>query len=144
MLLKLEQKRILFFFCIIHDKMDQSKTWLSQHHEIKSLTRSNISHLPVLLTGMITHSRQPEMFAHYALTCIWLSDPDFTVTSIAKCFRDLKNYNGDMSGHLRISLEDDADLFFNKVLDLEHFKAQILRSNPSHDYRGPDYVAWRV
>jgi hypothetical protein len=124
--------------------MDQNKTWLPQHEKMKSLSVSNISPLPISLTGMITHSRQPGMYAHCALTCIWLFDQDFTINSISKCLRDLENYIRDMSGHLGILLEDDAHSFFHKVLDREPFKAQTLRSNPSHDYHVPHYAAWRV
>ena len=98
--------------------------------------------LPISLTGMITHGRQPGMFAHYALTCIWPSDPDFTVTSIAKCLRDLESYSGDMSGHLGVALHKDTHQLFHRVLDLEPFKAQNLRRNPIHEYRGPDYAEW--
>jgi hypothetical protein len=58
------------FLCIIHDKMDQNKTWPSEHDKMKSLSRSNISPLPISLTGMITYGQQPRMFAHYALICI--------------------------------------------------------------------------
>ena len=96
--------------------------------------------LPISLTGMITHGRQPGMFAHYALTCIWPSDPDFTVTSIAKCLRDLESYTGDMSGHLGVSLHEGTHPLFHRVLDLEPFKAQNLRRDPIHEYRGPDYA----
>jgi hypothetical protein len=124
--------------------MDQNKTWVLRHEKMKSLNESNISPLTISLMGMIIHGRQPKMFAHYALTCIWLSEPDFTVTSIAKYLRDLENYIGDMSGHLGISLEDDVHPLFHKVLDQEPFKAQTLRSNLFHDYYGPHYVAWRV
>jgi hypothetical protein len=101
------------FLCIIHNKIDQNKTWLPRHDKIKSLSDSNIIPLPISLTGMITYGRQPRMFSHYALTRIWPSDPDFIVTSIAKCLRDLENYNGDMSGHLGIFLEDDAHPLFS-------------------------------
>jgi hypothetical protein len=83
--------------------MDQNKTWLPRHEKMKSLSESNISLLPISLTGIITHGQQPGMFAHYALTCIWPSDPDSIVTSIAKCLMDLENYIGDMNGHLGIS-----------------------------------------
>jgi hypothetical protein len=111
---------------------------------MKSLSGSNISPLPISLTGMITHGRLPGMFAHYALTCIWPSDPDFTIISIAKYLKDLENYIGDMNNYLGILLEDDAHALFHKVLDQEPFKAQTLRSNPFHDYHGPHYAAWRV
>jgi hypothetical protein len=124
--------------------MDQNKTWLPRHKKMKSLSESNISPLPISLTGMITHGREPRMFAHYALTCIWPSDLDFTISSIAKYLRDLKNYIGDMSDHLGISLEDDTHSFFHKVLDRQPFKAQTLRNNPSSDYSGPYYATWRI
>jgi hypothetical protein len=94
--------------------MDQNKTLLSWHDKMKLLSGSNMGPLPISLTGMITHGQQLGMFAHYALTCIWPSNPDFTVTSIAKYLRDLENYNGDMSGHLGTLLENDAHPFLIK------------------------------
>jgi hypothetical protein len=101
------------FLCIIHDKMDQNKTWLPRLFEKpKSLAGGNRVPLPISLTGMITHGRQPGMFAHYGMSCLWPSDPDFTVTSIVKCLRDLENYNGDMSGHLGTFMEDDSHQIF--------------------------------
>jgi hypothetical protein len=45
------------FLCIIHDKMDQNKTWLPRHDKMKSLSGSNINPLTILLIGMITHGR---------------------------------------------------------------------------------------
>jgi hypothetical protein len=84
------------------------------------------------------------MFSYYALTCIWPSNLDFTITSIAKCLRDLENYNGNMSGHVGRLLENDAHPLFHQVLDPLSFIAQTLRSNSSHDFRGPHYAAWRA
>jgi hypothetical protein len=81
------------------------------------------------------------MFAHYALICLWHSNPDFTVTSIAKCLRDVDDYSGDMSGHLGTTLQNNFHLIFHHILDLVFFTAQTLRSNPSQDYRGADYAA---
>jgi hypothetical protein len=83
------------YLCIIHDKMDQAKTWIPRLvHTPKSLSGHGIP-LPIALTGMLTHGRDPGVYAHFSFTGLWAGDADFTVTSLAKCLRDLEEYSGD-------------------------------------------------
>ena len=113
--------------CIIHDKMDQNKTWLPRmaNHPKSLSTKSNP--LPISLTGMITHGRDPGSFAHYGLTGLWAGDPDFTVTSITMCLRDLEEYRGDKSGHLgSVDVPENCHAIFRQLLDQNAFVAAYL------------------
>ena len=92
------------YLCIIHDKMDQSKTWLPKLVPIPKYLSSIGHNLPVALTGMLTHGRLPGAYAHFSLTSLWPGDADFTVTSLAKCFQDLEEFDGDKSGDISIEL----------------------------------------
>ncbi|KAL3682337.1 hypothetical protein R1sor_000359 [Riccia sorocarpa] len=58
--------------------------------------------LPISLTGMLTHGREPGIFCHLSLTGLWPGDPNFTVSSLARCIRDLEQVpdNGDHTGDL--------------------------------------------
>jgi hypothetical protein len=88
------------YLCIIHDKMDQNKTWIPRLVTVpKSLTANGMA-LPIALTGMLTHGREPGVYAHFSLSSIRPGDFDFTITSIAKCLRDLETYSGDKSGDI--------------------------------------------
>ena len=79
---------------------------------------------------MITHGRAPGAFAHYALAGIWAGDPDFTVTSITKCLRDLEEYCGDKSGHLGSDVHQGCHPIFPALLDQNAFAAAYL--TPKH------------
>ncbi len=87
------------FLCIIHDKMDQSKTAIPH---IKPVPKSlnGVERLPVSLTGMLTHGHGQTAYGHFALG-LWPSDPNFTIASLSKCLRNLerrdKHRFGDLS-----------------------------------------------
>lgn len=74
------------YLCIIHDKMDQSKTWLPKLVPTPKYVSGVGHNLQVALTGMITHGRAPGAYAHFSLSGLWPGDADFTISSLAKCF----------------------------------------------------------
>jgi len=49
------------FFCIIHDKMDPSKTALPRL-QVKNKLVIRVGQLPITLNGMIVHGRDDEAF----------------------------------------------------------------------------------
>ncbi|KAL3693556.1 hypothetical protein R1sor_007207 [Riccia sorocarpa] len=51
---------------------------------------------------MLTHGREPGIFCHLSLTGLWPGDPNFTISSLARCLRDLEQVhdNGDHTGDL--------------------------------------------
>jgi hypothetical protein len=80
------------FLCVIHNEMDQNKTWLPRLADRPTiLVGGKIAPLPISLIGMITHGRQPGIFAHFGLSSLWSSNLDFTVTSIAKSLQDFRS-----------------------------------------------------
>ena len=117
------------YLSIIHDKMDQAKTWIPRLETWpKSLSNLGMA-LPVALTGMLTHGRDPGAYAHFSLSGVWPGDSDFTITSIAKCLRDLETYDGDMSGDMIKNSERDIipRPLFQSLLDYTTFEQTYLR-----------------
>jgi hypothetical protein len=116
------------YLCIIHDKMDQAKTWIPRLVATpKSLSGNGIP-LPVALTGMLTHGRDHGVYAHFSLTGLWPGDADFIVSSVAMCLRDLENYSGDKIGDLEEGLYQDTPRpLFAALLDFEAFKNNYLQ-----------------
>lgn len=74
--------------CIIHDKMDHSKT-ASPHFSHKNKATESFMKLPVAVTGMIAHGHGDVRYAHYSLD-IFPTDSNHTVGSLAKLLRDLE------------------------------------------------------
>ena len=86
------------YLCIIHDKMDQKKTSLPRVNPIpKSLNQ--VMPLPISLTGILTHGHGQNAYGHFALG-LWPSDPNFTIGSLSKCFRNLERLENHMYGDL--------------------------------------------
>ena len=82
------------YLCIIHDKMDQKKTCIPRVNPIpKSLNQ--VMPLPMSLTGMLTHGHGQNAYGHFALG-FWPSDPNFTIGSLSKCFRNLERLDNHM------------------------------------------------
>jgi hypothetical protein len=119
------------YLCIIHDKMDQDKTDLPRSSVVPKCLDGKYIRLPISLTGMITHGREPGAYGHYGLTGLWAADPDFTVTSIAKCLRDLEEYRGDKSGHLgSVDMHEGCHELFSQLLEQDTFEVVYL--TPQH------------
>ena len=74
--------------CIIHDKMDHSKT-ASPHLSHKSKADDSFMKMPVAVTGMIAHGHGDVRYAHYGLD-IFPTDSNHTIGSIAQLLRDLE------------------------------------------------------
>lgn len=82
------KKRPLEFLCILHDKMDHSKTALpclkSRTKDLDALTK-----LPISVTGMFAHGHGDLKYAHYSVD-MFPCDSNFTIGSVAKLLRDLE------------------------------------------------------
>ncbi len=65
------------FLCIIHDKMDHSKTTLPRL-QVKNKMVVGLSQLLITLTKMIVHGHGDEAFAQYSNE-LWPNDPNFTI-----------------------------------------------------------------
>ncbi|KAL3692937.1 hypothetical protein R1sor_006588 [Riccia sorocarpa] len=76
---------------------------------------------------MLTHGREPRIFCHLSLTGLWPGDPNFTVSSLARCLRDLVQVsnNGDHTGDLSRTTSNQS--LFTCLLDQTAFKATLGR-----------------
>jgi len=83
--------------------------------------------LPVALTRMLTYGKDPGVYAHLSLSSVWPRDSDFIITSIAKCLRDLEDYDGDKSGDiLDPSNFDELRPLFTSLLEYSAFEKSYL------------------
>jgi hypothetical protein len=76
-----------YFLCLIHDKMDHSKTTFPWF-QVKNKMVSGLGQLLVTLTGMI-HGHGDEAFAQYSNE-LWPNDPNFTIGSLLHLFCNLE------------------------------------------------------
>ncbi|KAL3694056.1 hypothetical protein R1sor_007707 [Riccia sorocarpa] len=76
---------------------------------------------------MLTHGREPGIFCHLSLIGLWPGDPNFTVSSLARCLRDLEQVlgNGDHTGDLSRTTSNQS--LFMCLLDQTAFKATLGR-----------------
>lgn len=75
--------------CIMHDKVDHSKT-ASPCFATKNKAVDGLMKLPISVTGMLAHGHGDKKYAHYALD-LYPADSNQTIGSIAKLLRDLEN-----------------------------------------------------
>ena len=71
--------------CIIHDKMDTTKTALPQMHVTTKATQG-VGQLPMNLTSMVSHGHGDGAYAHYS-PHYWPRDSNATISSLARLFR---------------------------------------------------------
>ncbi|KAL3699659.1 hypothetical protein R1sor_017681 [Riccia sorocarpa] len=78
---------------------------------------------------MLTHGREPGIFCHLSLIGLWPGDPNFTVSSLARCLRDLEQVpdNGDIDHTDDLSRTTSNQSLFTCLLDQTAFKATLGR-----------------
>ena len=74
--------------CIIHDKMDTSKTALPRMRVTTKATQG-LGQFPISVTGMVAHGHGDGAYAHYAPLC-WPGDSNFTISLLARLLRRLE------------------------------------------------------
>ena len=74
--------------CIIHDKMDTSKTALPRMRVTTKAT-AGLGQLSMSITGMVAHGHCDGAYAYFAPSC-WPGDSNFTIFSLARLFRQLE------------------------------------------------------
>ncbi|KAL3690578.1 hypothetical protein R1sor_016887 [Riccia sorocarpa] len=114
------------YLSFIHDAMDHAKTYVPRlSDKLKSLMRHVIP-LPLKVVGIINHGHEPNVVAHVTVAGIWKSDPNYTVSSIAKQLRDYETYFiGDCTGDLAFNTTPVHPLFA-ALLDGDVFKTTVL------------------
>ncbi|KAL3695344.1 hypothetical protein R1sor_009420 [Riccia sorocarpa] len=70
---------------------------------------------------MLTHGREPGAFCHLSVNGLWPGDPNFTVSSLARCLRDLEFVpdGGDHTGDLSRTTSNIP--LFSSLLDQSAF-----------------------
>ncbi|KAL3675770.1 hypothetical protein R1sor_025718 [Riccia sorocarpa] len=97
----------------IHDGMDSSKTAVPRlDNYVKALSGVGMP-VPVKIAGILNRGHGPPALAHVTIGGLWSSDPNFTISSIAKYLRDCEDFDGDMR----------EDLVFEKELHHPLLKA---------------------
>ena len=76
------------FLCIIHDKMDHTKSAIPRMQRSTKAT-SGLGQIPISVTGMLTHGHGDRVYAHYSTT-YWPGDSNFTISSICRVLRALE------------------------------------------------------
>ena len=99
--------------CIIHDKMDHSKT-ASPHFSHKIKATESYMKMPVSVTGMIAHGHGDVRYAHYGVG-IFPTDSNHTISSIAKLLRDLEEPPKN-SSRMLFSEEDNQSTLTKSLL----------------------------
>ena len=74
--------------CIIHDKMDTTKTALPRMR-ITTKATQGLGQLPMNVTGMVSHGHGDGAYAHYSPHC-WPGDSNAIISSLARLFRSLQ------------------------------------------------------
>ncbi|KAL3691701.1 hypothetical protein R1sor_005352 [Riccia sorocarpa] len=123
------------YLSFIHDAMDLSKTIILRLSEKHKSLMGQVQPLPLKVIGILNHGHEPSVVAHVAVAGLWPSDPNLTITSIAK-HRDYETYYaGDMSGDLAFATEALHPLFA-ALLHEEVFNKTVLgkRSQTRDDY----------
>jgi len=102
------------YLSIIHDKMDKTKTSIPRLR-VKSKSIVGIN-LGLSLTGMLTHGHKTGGFGHFSLPFVHMGS-QFTITSLAKCLRDLEDPHLDMYGDLLYESGSSRNPLSNALLD---------------------------
>ena len=111
------------FLCIIHDKMDHTKSAIPRMQRSTKAT-SGLGQIPISVTGMLTHGHGDGAYAHYS-TAFWPGDSNFTISSICRVLRALERPPVKDSKELFIAPPQNS--FFEALL---HGKSRCSASIP--------------
>ncbi|KAL3683360.1 hypothetical protein R1sor_001382 [Riccia sorocarpa] len=97
--------------------MDSNKTVFPRLDNYVKVLSGVGMHVLVKIAGILNREHGPPSIAHVSIGGLWRSDPNFTITSIAKYLRDCEDFDGDMRGDLAFEKELEHPLlnaFMNK------------------------------
>ena len=117
------------FLCIIHDKMDHTKSAIPRMQRSTKAT-SGLGQIPISVTGMLTHGHGDGAYAHYS-TAFWPGDSNFTISSICRVLRALERPPVKDSKELFIAPPQNS--FFEAIL---HGKSKCSVSIPPGSTNG--------
>ncbi|KAL3690187.1 hypothetical protein R1sor_016496 [Riccia sorocarpa] len=106
--------------------MDLAKTIIPRICDKVKTLMGSVQPLPLKVIGILNHGHEPGVVAHVTIGGLWKSDPNFTITSIAKQLRDYESYHTDKKlGDLGFNTQTSHSLF-NALLDEEVFNTTVL------------------
>ncbi|KAL3675618.1 hypothetical protein R1sor_025566 [Riccia sorocarpa] len=115
----------LYLSCI-HDAMDLAKTIIPRLCDKVKTLMGSVQPLPLKVIGILNHGHEPRVVAHVTVGGLWKSDPNYTITSIAKQLRDYENFHTDKKlGDLHFTDQTSHPLF-NALMDEEVFNTTVL------------------
>ncbi|KAL3697209.1 hypothetical protein R1sor_011285 [Riccia sorocarpa] len=86
----------------------------------------SVQPLPLEVIGILNHGHEPGVVAHVTVGGLWKSDPNYTITSIAKQLRDYENFHTDKKlGDLHFTNQTSHHLF-NALMDEDVFNTTVL------------------
>ncbi|KAL3680659.1 hypothetical protein R1sor_023615 [Riccia sorocarpa] len=83
------------YLSFIHDAMDLAKTIIPRLCDKVKTLMGSVQPLPLKVIGILNHGHEPGVVAHVTVGGLWKSDPNYTITSIAKQLRDYENFHTD-------------------------------------------------
>ncbi|KAL3699428.1 hypothetical protein R1sor_017450 [Riccia sorocarpa] len=114
------------YLSFIHDAMDLAKTIIPRLCDKVKTLMGSVQPLPLKVIGILNHGHEPGVVAHVTVGGLWKSDPNYTITSIAKQLRDYENFHSDKKlGDLHFTDQTSHPLF-NALMDEEVFNTTVL------------------
>ncbi|KAL3690210.1 hypothetical protein R1sor_016519 [Riccia sorocarpa] len=114
------------YLSFIHDAMDLAKTIIPRLCDKVKTLMGSVQPLPLKVIGILNHGHEPRVVAHVTVGGLWKSDPNYTITSIAKQLRDYENFHTDKKlGDLYFTDQTSHPLF-NALMDEEVFNTTVL------------------
>ncbi|KAL3681281.1 hypothetical protein R1sor_024237 [Riccia sorocarpa] len=114
------------YLSFIHDAMDLAKTIIPRLCDKVKTLMGSVQPLPLKVIGILNHGHEPGVVAHVTVGGLWKSDPNYTITSIAKQLRDYENFHTDKKlGDLHFTDQTSHPLF-NALMDEEVFNTTVL------------------
>ncbi|KAL3693114.1 hypothetical protein R1sor_006765 [Riccia sorocarpa] len=114
------------YLSFIHDAMDLAKTIIPRLCDKVKTLMGSVQPLPLKVIGILNHGHEPRVVAHVTVGGLWKSDPNYTITSIAKQLRDYENFHTDKKlGDLHFTDQTSHPLF-NALMDEEVFNTTVL------------------
>ncbi|KAL3692157.1 hypothetical protein R1sor_005808 [Riccia sorocarpa] len=114
------------YLSFIHDAMDLAKTIIPRLCDKVKTLMGSVQPIPLKVIGILNHGHEPGVVAHVTVGGLWKSDPNYTITSIAKQLRDYENFHTDKKlGNLHFTDQTSYPLF-NALMDEEVFNTTVL------------------
>ncbi|KAL3680041.1 hypothetical protein R1sor_022997 [Riccia sorocarpa] len=114
------------YLSFIHDAMDLAKTIIPRLCDKVKTLMGSVQPLPLKVIRILNHGHEPGVVAHVTVGGLWKSDPNYTITSIAKQLRDYENFHTDKKlGDLHFTDQTSHPLF-NALMDEEVFNTTVL------------------